>query len=149
MARIGRPKQDDDDNRTRQCNVRFTAAEHAQIQQQAEIAGVKSVSEYIRLRTVDKLDDDAIRKAQTAKADRRALITELSRVGNNVNQLARAAHTDRDICSASHLRFLRIWCCCRETGQPRGAQPVALAVEGSLERPNSHCDVRAAGVCQG
>ena len=36
-----------------------------------------------------------------AKADRRALITELSRVGNNVNQLARAAHTDRD--------FLRYW----------------------------------------
>lgn len=82
---MARPKKETHEKRTAQRNLRFTLAEDAQLQAAARAAGL-SVSEYVRRRALGHPVSFARRSTDPA------LAAALSRVGNNVNQLARAAH---------------------------------------------------------
>ena len=98
---MARPRLEEHEKRTERHNLRFTLAEIDHIRTQADAAGI-DVSEYLRRRALGYT-------VPTGGSSRRtdpALITELNRVGVNVNQLALATHTGRD--------FVRYW---QEIGQ--------------------------------
>ena len=86
---MARPRKSPVKKRNTQRNLRFTLEEDQLLRVEAAKAGL-SVSEYIR--------DLALKHRVSAPAARRAdpaLISELNRIGVNVNQLARAVHTGR------------------------------------------------------
>lgn len=100
----GRPKKDASERRSETARARVTVAEMEHLQQQTRIAGLPDVSEFIRRRT---LGYEVPSPARTSIDP--ALISELNRlglalknhslqvksVGNNANQLALSAHTNR------------------------------------------------------
>lgn len=92
---MARPKKDENDKLTERHNVRFTLAEMIHIQEQAAAAGLP-VAEYIRRRAAGH----TVVSGQSRHTDP-AVISELNRIGVNVNQLAKATHTGRD--------FARYW----------------------------------------
>ena len=86
---MARPRKSPVQKRNTQRNLRFTLEEDELLRVEAAKAGL-SVSEYIRAL--------ALKHRVSAPASRRAdpaLISELNRIGVNVNQLARAVHTGR------------------------------------------------------
>lgn len=89
---MARPRKTEHDKRTAQTNERWTSAELAWLDDQAAKAGL-SRSEFIRNRALGRPVSPA---PQTAGVDP-ALISELNRIGVNVNQLARATHRGRDV----------------------------------------------------
>ena len=93
---MARPRREPGENRTERYNLRFTVAELEYVREQASAAGL-TVMEYIRRRCLDYQvpAGGAVRRANPA------LISEINRIGVNVNQLARATHTGRD--------FARFW----------------------------------------
>lgn len=91
-----RPRKEPHEKRTQRHNVRFTAAELAHVQAQAEAAGI-DVAEYLRRRA---LGYQVPAGGGRGGADP-AILSELNRIGVNVNQLARATHVGRD--------FVRYW----------------------------------------
>ncbi|WP_149541481.1 plasmid mobilization protein [Siccirubricoccus phaeus] len=103
--RTGRPKLAPGEGREAQLPpVRLTLAERDHVEAQAAAAGI-SVAEFTR-RAVLGL---RVQPRRTETEDR--LIVALSRVGNLLNQIARAMHTDRpehaDLQAAlDHLRTL-------------------------------------------
>lgn len=84
-----RPRKDTAERREEQIKLRLTLAELEHLRTQAERAGL-STAEYGRRRI---LGHEVSPRASRADA---ALVSELNRIGVNVNQLARAAHTDPD-----------------------------------------------------
>lgn len=97
---MGRPRKEEHERRTASIRADLTEAEKVYVQEQAARAGL-SEAEYTRRRV---LGYAVVSPAASRRADP-ALITELNRIGVNVNQLARAVHTDR--------AFIRYW---REVG---------------------------------
>lgn len=97
---MGRPRKEQHERRTASVRADLTEAEKVYVQQQAAKAGL-SEAEYTRRRI---LGYAVVSPAAARRADP-ALISELNRIGVNVNQLARAVHTDRE--------FIRYW---REIG---------------------------------
>ena len=101
---VGRPKKDATEKRSETARARMTVAELEHLRQQARIAGLDDVSEFIRRRTLGY----EVPSPTRARTDP-ALISELNRlglalkehsrevksVGVNANQLALAAHTNR------------------------------------------------------
>ncbi|MGD9693612.1 MAG: plasmid mobilization relaxosome protein MobC [Phycisphaerales bacterium] len=98
---MARPRKQEHERRTASIRADLTEAEKAYIQEQAAKAGL-SGAEYTRRRLLGF----AVTSPAAARRADPALVTELNRIGVNVNQLARAVHTDRD--------FARFW---REIGQ--------------------------------
>lgn len=98
---MGRPMLDPKERRTARYNLRFTAAEMVHIQQQADTAGL-DVAEYLRRRSLGYV----VPAPPAGRGVSMAFVMELNRIGVNVNQLARAVHTDRD--------FVKYW---QEIGQ--------------------------------
>ncbi|MFV1563941.1 MULTISPECIES: plasmid mobilization protein [unclassified Phaeobacter] len=92
---MGRPKKQAAEARTEQMNTRYTLAEREYIRSQAAAAGL-SESDYIRARALGL----SVSPARSSRADP-ALVTELNRIGVNVNQLAAATHMGRD--------FSKLW----------------------------------------
>lgn len=88
-GRGGRPIKQADERRCIQINLRVTIAEHDYYAEQAERVAL-SVSEYLRRAGLD-LKVTAPKSLADA-----ALTRELNAVGNNVNQLARAANRGQD-----------------------------------------------------
>lgn len=88
-GRGGRPVKQPDEKRCLQINVRLTIAEHDDIAAEAAKANL-SVSDYIR-RTA--LNHRVIVPKSLADA---ALIREINAIGNNVNQISRAANRGQD-----------------------------------------------------
>lgn len=84
---MARPKKTDAEKRDQVVNTRFTLAEHEHLRAQAEAAGL-SVSEYLRRRAIGYTVPPAPARSYSDPA----LISELNRIGVNVNQLARASH---------------------------------------------------------
>lgn len=90
-VRTGRPRKEPDERRDASLPpVRVTAAELAHVEAQAAQAGV-AVSEFVRTRAVGGTVTQ-----RRAKSDDRA-IYELNRIGNNLNQIAHAAHLGKPL----------------------------------------------------
>jgi hypothetical protein len=99
MAR--RSKDDTTDRRTVHVGFYVTPIERAELDERAAATG-RSLSDFARL----VLLSDAKKPAPTIRdpAAIRALAVEISRVGNNLNQLTAVAHSRRD---TPHLMELR------------------------------------------
>ena len=93
---MARPKKEPTEARDQRFNLRFTLAEIEHIRAQAHVAGLDP-HEYLRRRALGHV----VAPAAARQADP-ALVSELNRVGVNVNQLARAVH--RDSAFASYWR---------------------------------------------
>ena len=99
MSKGGRPRKEPHEQRTESIRADLTVAEKEHVRQQAARAGL-SEAEYTRRRILGFEVSAAGRRAFDP-----ALVSEVNRVGLNVNQLARAAHTGRE--------FVHFW---REVG---------------------------------
>lgn len=91
---MARPRKDAGEARDQQVKLRLTMAEAEHLRTQAERAGL-SVADYARRRMLGH-----VVAPSAARADA-ALVSELNRIGVNVNQLARVAHVDPE--------FVRGW----------------------------------------
>lgn len=88
---MARPRKDSDERRdTRLPAVRVTLDERVFVDAQATATGLSS-AEYVRRRVLGVRVDPA-----PAAADERLLL-ELSRVGNNLNQIARNLNAERPV----------------------------------------------------
>ncbi|MEM6890250.1 MAG: plasmid mobilization relaxosome protein MobC [Pseudomonadota bacterium] len=92
---MARPKKQQDERRSETARFRVTLAEREFIRMQARTAGLPE-TEYLRRRALGH----AIPPAPQRSSDP-ALVSELNRIGVNVNQLARATHRGSD--------FTRYW----------------------------------------
>ena len=86
---MARPLKESDEKRAEVLRTRFTLAESVHIRQQADAAGL-TVSEFIRRRALGLAVQPPPSRADAA------LVSELNRIGVNVNQLARAQNSDRE-----------------------------------------------------
>lgn len=80
--------------------VRLPENEKRYIQHKAEKAN-KSISEYIRSVGISGV----VINTDTSKAA--AVLTELNRIGNNINQIAKAVHTHGDYVSPDDIKSIR------------------------------------------
>lgn len=87
--RGGRPQLLATDKRSEKLEIRLTMAEKILFREKAAASG-QSVSDWLR-----NLGEGHRPRPPVTALDA-AFITELSRIGNNVNQLARATHRGRD-----------------------------------------------------
>ena len=87
---MARPKKEQHEKRDQRFNLRFTLAEIEHVRLQASHAGLDP-HEYLRRRALGH----AIPPAPQRSSDP-ALVSELNRIGVNVNQLAHAAHRGMD-----------------------------------------------------
>lgn len=85
---MARPTKQPHEKRTERFNLRFTVAELAHVQDQARLAGLDA-TEYLRRRALGFVVSPAPRRADAA------LVTELNRIGVNLNQIARNINADR------------------------------------------------------
>ena len=92
---MARPKKEQHERRDQRFNLRYTMAEIEHLRAQAQAAGLDP-HEYARRRTLGH----AVPPAPQRSSDP-ALVSELNRIGVNVNQLARASHRSSD--------FTRYW----------------------------------------
>ena len=92
---MARPEKSAQDKRAAQLKVRLTDAEIAQLRAAATTAGL-SVSDYARLRMLS----GGVPVRMSVRRDP-ALVSELNRIGVNINQLARAHNRGR--------RFVGYW----------------------------------------
>lgn len=88
---MARPRKQEHERRTASVRADLTEAEKTYVQEQAAKAGL-SEAEYTRRRVLGF----AVASPAAARRADPAVVTELNRIGVNVNQLARAVHTDRD-----------------------------------------------------
>lgn len=88
-GRGGRPVKQPDEKRCLQINLRVTIAEHDDIAAESAKANL-SVSDFIRR---SALNQRVIVPKSVADA---ALIREINAIGNNVNQISRAANRGQD-----------------------------------------------------
>ncbi len=87
---MARPTKQDHERRTETARFRLTLAEKEMILSKAAAAGV-SETEYLRARALGYQVPSPV-----ARICDPALISELNRIGVNVNQLAKAVHLGRD-----------------------------------------------------
>ena len=86
---MARPKNHDEEKRDQRFNLRFTLAEIEHLRTQADAAGL-APHDYARNRVLGHAVAPAPRHADAA------LVSEINRIGVNVNQLARATHRGSD-----------------------------------------------------
>ena len=85
---MARPVKQSDEKRTEQLNLRLTLAEVEAIRSEATKAGLP-VAEYVRRRSLGYQVPSA-----AARSSDPALVSEINRIGVNVNQLTKAVHMD-------------------------------------------------------
>ncbi len=86
---MARPRKDPGEQRSETVKTAVTVAEKLFVQDQAQTAGL-SESEYVRRRVL------GYRVPPSRSPDVAALVSELNRIGVNVNQLAASAHMGRN-----------------------------------------------------
>tara|TARA_R110000764_G_scaffold46793_11_gene104946 strand:+ start:7857 stop:8234 length:378 start_codon:yes stop_codon:yes gene_type:complete len=84
---MGRPKKEFTARKTIQVNVRMTADDYSKVSNNAETIGL-SIAEFIRRKITKK----SLPKKKVSPSDRK-LFVELSRVGNNLNQIAKVLNS--------------------------------------------------------
>lgn len=89
-----------DRKRKVQLNIRMSDEERRYIQHKADTAK-KSISDYIRSVSITGV----VINTDTSKAV--AVLTELNRIGNNINQIAKAVHMHGDYVSPDDIRSIR------------------------------------------
>jgi len=100
-----RPRKNADEKRTERFNLRYTIAEREAVRMLASRAGLDEM-EFQRRRVLDTPLPSSRSSTDSAKiAALNSYAVALSKIGNNVNQLASATHQGRD--------FARYW---REIG---------------------------------
>ena len=85
---MSRPRKDAAEHRRARLNARVTLAEFAEVERQARLAGI-APAEFVRRCVLGR--QIAPRRTQVENA----AIVELIRVGNNLNQMARATNSGR------------------------------------------------------
>lgn len=113
---MARPKKEQHEQRSEQMNTRWTLAEREYIRTQARAAGISETA-YVRARTLSH----QIHPVPSRGGADPALVSELNRIGVNVNQLARATHRGSD--------FTRHWM--HIAGELRTALAKVMARDGS------------------
>lgn len=87
---MARPQKQAHEKRDQRFNLRLTLAEIEHVRSQAALAGLEP-HDYVRRRVIGhKVSLSPSRKVDPA------LVSEINRIGVNVNQLARSAHRGRD-----------------------------------------------------
>lgn len=76
--------------------MRLTAAERAQLEERAERAGL-TVGAYMRHQCLGEAGPRAVRRPPVERKALAQLLGQLGKVGGNVNQIARALNSDRQI----------------------------------------------------
>lgn len=94
------------DARMRSIRFRCTDHEHAAINAAAEDAGF-SVGAFLRLLALGDAGPRAVRRPPAERAELARLLGELGKIGSNVNQIAKAIHTTRNLPSWSELANVR------------------------------------------
>jgi hypothetical protein len=99
---VEKKKKSGSETRARKINqpVRLTAEEHAEITAKAEAANL-SVGGFLRACGLGQVTPGTKRRAPADKAILERVIAELRRVGNNINQIARAANMNEPTDSVS------------------------------------------------
>lgn len=92
---MARPEKHDHEKRTERFQFRVTIAEREHVLEQAAKIGIKP-ADYARNRTVGHVVAAPSRPKFDAK-----LVSEINRIGVNVNQLTQAVHMNRD--------FVKYW----------------------------------------
>ena len=112
---MARPVKEQHEKRDQRFNLRFTLAEIEHVRSQALAAGLEP-HEYLRRRALGHAVPPA-----PSRSSNPALVSELNRIGVNVNQLARATHRGSD--------FTRHWM--HIAGELRTALAKVMAGHGS------------------
>ncbi len=86
---MARPLKEPDEKRSEVIPTRFTLSERVCLRQQAQAAGL-TLAEFIRRRSLG-----LVVQPPPARADA-SLVSELNRIGVNVNQLARSQNSGRE-----------------------------------------------------
>lgn len=84
---MARPKKNLESLRAMQINIRYSVNEYLVVSDNANCLGI-SVADYVRRRTTGVV----LPRKKVSTEDRRLFI-ELSRVGNNINQLTKKVHS--------------------------------------------------------
>lgn len=95
---MARPKKSEHEKRDQRFNLRLTVAEIEHLRAQATTSGV-SPHEYARQRVLGHVVKPARNHVDAS------VVSELNRIGMNVNQLARSVHRGRDF--QEHWQVLR------------------------------------------
>ena len=101
-------------------SVRCTAKDHAVINEAATQAGL-SVGAYLRALALGHPGPRAVRRPPIERKELGRLLGHLGKVGSNINQIARAVNTTRNLPSWSELAEIR-----HEIGRIRDALMKAL-----------------------
>ena len=92
--------------RTKMVSVRVLPHEEAELKDRASQAGY-SIGAFLRVAILEKAGPRAQRRPVPGRLNYVRLLGELSKIGSNVNQLARRANTVGDLPAADHLREIR------------------------------------------
>lgn len=94
------------DARNRLIHLRCTEHERAAIKAVAEEAGL-SVGALLRLLALGDAGPRAVRKPPIERAELARLLGAIGKVGSNINQIAKAIHTTRNLPSWSELAEIK------------------------------------------
>jgi len=108
------------DARNRFVSVRCTAEEHNAIDEAATQAGL-SIGAFLRAQALGNPGPRAVRRPPVERRELARLLGHLGKLGSNVNQIARAVNTTRNLPSWSELAEIR-----HEVSQIRAALMKAL-----------------------
>ena len=86
--------------------LRCTEHERAGIKAVAEDAGF-SVGAFLRLLALGDAGPRAVRRPPAERAELARILAQLGKIGSNVNQIAKAIHTTRNLPSWSELAVMR------------------------------------------
>lgn len=92
---MARPEKHEYEKRSQQVKIRLTMAEQEHLRSQASTCG-QNVAEYVRHRVMGHRVESPARPKFNP-----TLVSEINRIGVNVNQLSRAVHMDRE--------FVKYW----------------------------------------
>jgi len=88
----GRPRADATEKRSEHINVYVTTAERAELERRAQLAGMRDLGLYVRHAVVTQRPPRA-----TVPEVNRELLTEMRRIGVNINQIARDTNATRSL----------------------------------------------------
>lgn len=111
------------DARNRLIHLRCTDHERAGIKAVSEDAGF-SVGAFLRLLALGTAGPRAVRRPPAERAELARILAQLGKIGSNVNQIAKAIHTTRNLPSWSELAVMR-----DDIGQMRAALMKALGYD--------------------
>jgi hypothetical protein len=94
--------------RTRQCLVRFTEEEFADVSAKADRAGI-ALAAYLRAAALGHAGPRAQRRPPADHQALRRILGQAGRIGNNINQIARALNGDKSVPAQEIRAALRVY----------------------------------------